>query len=529
MRPARPQFPRLAVGARIFGLLVLSVPVVWAREDTGLLALLTIGIVWSAAVAADRLGANSLVTSTVEAALVGAVCGLTLEATPAILGSLAVPPFVASLRRGPRGMALALSAEMVSLVVIALLTHGALDPAQGTGTITWVMTGIGVGLIGSFVHSAMPPPVDPLQPYRDAQALIRDLIGISGELTSGLDPVSLGTALAAAVHDELPVTALVVQVPRDDELTPLVVDTDPAETDAALLHDLALASNRTRRPALSGNAFAFPLVTEDRLVAVVSGTVSSRLEAKVADLETRLDEVATRLEAAAVQLETAMLFASFRDAATAEERRRLAREMHDGIAQDIASLGYLVDGLAVGPVSPEQETKLRTLRERITAVVAEVRRSVRTLRTEAGANESLGTTIGGLARHLSETSGIPIQVTADERAARLRPEVESELLRIAQESMNNAVRHARPTMIAVRCSVDAPGAEIVIQDDGRGMGTGRSDSWGLEIMRERALLIGAELTFEDAQPHGTIVTVRVPAPRSEDRRGAVPGEERVKA
>ena len=505
------------------------IPLLWSREDTGLLALLTIGIVWAAAVAAERLGLNSVAASTVEAVLVGAVCGLTVEAAPAVLGSLAVPPFVASLRRGPRGMALALSAELVAMVAIGVLTHGALDQAQGVVTVTWIMTGVGVGLIGSFVHSAMPAPVDPLQPYRDAQALIRDLIGISGELTSGLDPVSLGTTIADAVRDELPVTALVVQVPRDDELTPLVVETDSAETDIGVLQDLALATRRTKRPAVSGNAFALPLMTEGRTVAVVSGTVSSRLESKVVHLERRLDEVAARLEATAVHLETAMLFASFRDAATAEERRRLAREMHDGIAQDIASLGYLVDGLAVGPVSPEQETKLRALRERITAVVGEVRRSVRTLRTEAGGSESLATAIGGLARHLSESSGIPIQVTADERTARLRPEVESELLRIAQESMNNAVRHARPSLIEVRCSVDAPGAEIVVQDDGSGMGTGRPDSWGLEIMRERALLIGAELTIEDAEPHGTLVAVRIPAPRNADRRGIVPEDERVKA
>ena len=529
MIPAHPQFSRLAVGARIFAFVVLSVPLLWSREDTGLLALLTIGIVWSAAVAADRLGLNSVVASTVEAALVGAVCGLTLEAAPAVLGALSVPPFVASLRRGPRGMVLALSAELATLVAIALLTHGPLDPGQGTGTVTWVLTGVGVGLIGSFVHSAMPAPVDPLQPYRDAQALIRDLIGISGELTSGLDPVSLGSTIADAVRDELPVTALVVQVPRDDELTPLVVETDSAGTETDVLQDLALATRRTKRPAVSGNAFALPLMSEGRIVAVISGTVSSRLESKVVHLETRLDEVATRLEPTAVHLETAMLFASFRDAATAEERRRLAREMHDGIAQDIASLGYLVDGLAVGPVSPEQETKLRALRERITAVVGEVRRSVRTLRTEAGGSESLATAIGGLARHLSETSGIPIQVTADERTARLRPEVESELLRIAQESMNNAVRHARPSLIEVRCSVDAPGAEILVQDDGSGMGRGRPDSWGLEIMRERALLIGAELTIEDAEPHGTVVAVRIPAPRNADRRGAVPDDERVNA
>lgn len=265
------------------------------------------------------------------------------------------------------------------------------------------------------------------------------------------------------------------------------------------------------------------------MVAVVSGTVSSRLESKVMNLEARLDEVAERLAATAVHLETAMLFASFRDAATVQERRRLAREMHDGIAQDIASLGYVVDGLAAGSESPEQAAGLRALRERITAVVTEVRRSVRTLRTDVDGSESLGTAIGGLARHLSESSGIPIQVTAEERTARLRPEVESELLRIAQESMNNAVRHARPSLVEVRCSVEAPGAEIVVQDDGTGMGIGRPDSWGLEIMRERALLIGAELTIEDAQPHGTRVRVRVPAPHITGRPGVVRDEEGVNA
>jgi signal transduction histidine kinase len=229
-----------------------------------------------------------------------------------------------------------------------------------------------------------------------------------------------------------------------------------------------------------------------------------------------IDELTARLEPAAVQLDTALLFASFRDTATKDERRRLAREMHDGIAQDIASLGYLVDGLVAGAHSPEQAGELAVLRNRITGVVAEVRRSVQTLRTEADGEDSLGTSIAGLARRLSESSGIQIQVTADETITRLRPEIESELLRIAQESMNNAVRHARATRIDVRCTVNAPGAELQVRDDGVGLGTGRPDSWGLEIMRERALLIGAELIIENAVPHGTVVRVRLPEPQPND-------------
>jgi signal transduction histidine kinase len=98
----------------------------------------------------------------------------------------------------------------------------------------------------------------------------------------------------------------------------------------------------------------------------------------------------------------------------------------------------------------------------------------------------------------------------NEQTARLRPEVESELLRIAQEAMNNAVKHARAGAIDVSVRVAAPVAEIVVRDDGRGLGPGRDDSYGLKIMQERASLIDADLAIEAAEPTGTVVRVRVP-------------------
>jgi signal transduction histidine kinase len=92
------------------------------------------------------------------------------------------------------------------------------------------------------------------------------------------------------------------------------------------------------------------------------------------------------------------------------------------------------------------------------------------------------------------------------------PEVEAELLRIAQEAMTNAVRHADATTIEVMCRVEAPQAKIVVRDDGAGLRPGRRDSHGIEIMHERARLIGAELTIGRARPHGTVLTVLLPAP-----------------
>ena len=143
--------------------------------------------------------------------------------------------------------------------------------------------------------------------------------------------------------------------------------------------------------------------------------------------------------------------------------------MHDGVAQDIASLGYLVDALAARPTGADLPRRIADLRERITAVVGEVRRSVLSLRTDAGTSESLGAAIGTVARNLSEVSGVPIHVTLDERAARLRPEVEGELFRISQEAMTNAVRHARAGRIDVHCVVHAPEALITVTDDGQGL------------------------------------------------------------
>jgi signal transduction histidine kinase len=184
--------------------------------------------------------------------------------------------------------------------------------------------------------------------------------------------------------------------------------------------------------------------------------------------------------------------------------------MHDGVAQELASLGYFVDTL-VGQEDADspRARQLTLLRERLTMVVGEVRRSVQTLRTEIGENDSLGTAIGSLARHLSASSGIPIHVTLDEQTTRLRPEIESELLRIAQEAMTNAVRHSGATAINVQCSVAPPSAEVTVSDNGRGLGPGRDDSHGLEIMRERAALIAGELHVLDNTPHGTVVSVQL--------------------
>lgn len=512
---------RLSTAARGFVFVALVAPVLSSRDTSALLAMVAVGSIWVLMVVIDlRPGFTTHLTGTIEATAVGAVCGFSLDTSLAVAGALAVTPFTGALRRGLTGLALALVAELAAAVAVTALLFGGMTADQGFTVFAWAITGLGLGLIATFLKSALLQTADPLASYRYAASLIRQLIDLSGGLSSGLDANTLGGEILSTVQDELPTAGLVLYVARGKTLTPLVTKAAGPGVDLSAADELAHRVWATSLPTISGSAFAFPLRSATDTTAVVAGLLSRRLDPHQLDLSVRTRKLTEQLEASAVHLDTALLFDAFRAAATANERQRLAREMHDGVAQDIASLGYLVDALAAHPSSPDQAEQIEGLRSRITAIVGEVRRSVVSLRTSVGASESLGTAIGSIARKLSEVSGIPIQVTLDERTARLRPEVEAELFRIAQEAMNNAVQHARASSINVHCEVHPPGARITVTDDGRGLQRERRDSLGLQIMRERAHLINAELMVGDRPSGGLTVSVSIsPDPAEEGTRG----------
>ena len=494
-------------------LLAIGGPLLWGQDRGGLLGLGVLGALWVILLLVEqRVRRRPLLLSFVEAAAVTTICLLALTSSPAILGALAAPPFVAGLRCGAKGVLTALGTVVATAAVLLGVLDVTLSADELLAAFTWLTMGLGLGMIASFLRSALSQP-DPLLPYRHASELLHELNQLSEGLSSGLEPRSLGGAILSAVRDELPTADLVLYV-GDDELTPLLSRTldDSGSTHTALLARLAQRSGRLET---DGQTFAFPLRPESGHPGIVAGVFSDRLDPGALDLPRTVRRLTRQLEVSTVHLETALLFTAFRDAATADERRRLSREMHDGVAQEIASLGYLVDALAATPASDEQAARFLMLRERVSEVVAEVRRSVVTLRTTVGESESLGAAIGSLARNLSQLSGVVIEVTLDEKSQRLRGEVEAELFRITQEALNNAVKHAQCTLIRVHCHVDAPAATISVTDNGRGLGDiglpldARADSYGLGIMRERAALIGARLDIEEPPGGGLRVAVAV--------------------
>ncbi|MEN8672769.1 sensor histidine kinase [Nocardioides sp.] len=486
---------------------MLGAPILWYRDERGLISMAALGAIWLGATLLAGHHHLYRVVPTIEAAAVGGVVGVSLETSPAVLLALALPPFLVGLGSGIRGALVALGLELTMAVGLALAMRFDLSPDVGLSIFTWAMAGLGLGLIGSFVHAMAEREPDELTSYLDAQRLIKQLLDLSGDLSSGLDVTALAGTVVSDVRDQLPTSAFGLYLPRGETLIPLVAHGSDSAEVSAPIEIIAVESWARGEPLVDGLHFAFPLGDG----AVVAGALSLLADLQLDVVERSILDLTRRLRSKAVQLDTALLFSDFRDLASADVRQRLAREMHDGIAQDIASLGYLVDALAAKPASDKQAQQFTMLRDRITKIVAEVRQSVLTLRTSIGESQSLGAAIGLVARHLSESSGISIQVSLDEQSTRLRPEVEAELFRIAQEAMNNAIKHAQCSTIEVTCRVYAPNAALTVRDNGRGLQAARSDSHGLKIMRERARLAGAELSIVDDPTGGLVVSVAIGA------------------
>ena len=198
-----------------------------------------------------------------------------------------------------------------------------------------------------------------------------------------------------------------------------------------------------------------------------------------------------------MQLQASLLFGRVREKAMSQERRRIAREVHDGVAQDVASLGYLVDNLAATSADPVQQEQIGQLRQEVTRVVSELRQSIFDLRHEIAAGAGLGESLSAYANQVSATSPMAVHVTLDEKGPRLSGDVEYELLRIAQEAMANARKHSGAANLWLRCTVRSPYAEIEVGDDGVNRHLPKADSQGLKIMRERSRSIGADLAVHE--------------------------------
>ena len=193
-----------------------------------------------------------------------------------------------------------------------------------------------------------------------------------------------------------------------------------------------------------------------------------------------------------------------------EERNRLARDIHDNLAQGFAAILMQLQGARREAMllPPSIAAKLDTAVDLARTHLTEARRSVGTLRPNVSDGEEVAAALKRIAGVAQRTSSVPIDVTVEE-LPRLGDVVEREIIGIAQEALTNAVRHSRAQRITVRAStVRSIGVRLSIADDGRGITRERTSSgFGMTSMQERAERIGASLTIVTAPRSGTEVVL----------------------
>ncbi len=197
------------------------------------------------------------------------------------------------------------------------------------------------------------------------------------------------------------------------------------------------------------------------------------------------------------------------------ERTRLAREIHDTLAQGFFGISSQLDALSLKLNDPDALRKgLDLARNMARHSLAEARRSVMELRTTALEDQSLSEALACSARQWTEGSPIQVQLRLDQ-TGELRPDVEQNVLRIAQEALANAVKHGRPNSIGIDLDCQPKRLILRVRDDGCGFDANCSLSdteghFGLVGMRERAQRIGGAFHVSSRPDQGTTVEVTVP-------------------
>lgn len=202
-----------------------------------------------------------------------------------------------------------------------------------------------------------------------------------------------------------------------------------------------------------------------------------------------------------------------------EERRRVARELHDGVLQQIAALGYRIDDAtdALGPGPGHQV--LQALRDDVGRLAREVRDVVGGLRAGALPAGGLGAALSSYLGALVHRSDVRVHLRLTERGPRPPAWVEHEVFAIAREAVANVLQHAHADNLWIRLATEGHGLALVVEDDGAGAAAPRPGHFGLPGMRERAERIGADLCVGVRQDGGTIVILSTAITMSPTREG----------
>jgi signal transduction histidine kinase len=396
----------------------------------------------------------------------------------------------------------ALTASVVLLYVLVVGGLGELLQLRGNLIISLVATGLAAVIF--------QPLRDRLQ--RGANRLMygeRDdpyavLSRLGSRLESTLAPDAVLPAVAKTVKEALKLPYVAIQLRRDDGFETAAAAGDPVDRplDAALRLPLVYRGETVGRLILAPRAGEEGFAAADRrLLEDLTHQIG------VAAHAVQLTDEAVKLSADLQRSRERLV------AAREEERRRLRRDLHDGLGPQLAGLTMTAEA-AMDLVSthPERAKELLgDLMKRAQAAVSDVRHLVYALRPPA--LDALGL-LGALRAHADhhDNGGLRVSVEAPEQLPPLPAAVEVAAYRIVLEAITNAERHAAAHICVVRVALDEAGGALYVDvaDDGRGIGEDRGTGVGLSSMRERAAELGGWCTVEAMASGGTRVRALLP-------------------
>lgn len=362
--------------------------------------------------------------------------------------------------------------------------------------IVLVVDGATTPIIAAVIIAALALPVKNFFQWM----LERILFGQRG------DPARTVTRLSESLHRQSPSLSQTVVTELADSLRLPFVSLENA-AGAQLASAGTPGAEAARLPLMVNGVETGWLVAHERASGEGLDAKDQRLLAIVATqagLAVRTESLATDLRSAFARLATVR----------EEERARLQRDLHDELGPSLAGIvmqSEAARNLASGPHgvhSAQLDAVLESIGSNAETLVQDVRHIIEGLRPASMGSVGLGASIKEAAGRIA--SGVRLDLDVPDQLTGLAPDAEVAIFRVTVEAVLNAIRHAVPTVIAVRVAYQGESVVVQVDDDGRGMGGGRPGV-GMRAMRERVEQSGGRLSVTDGPgSRGTTVTAWIP-------------------
>jgi signal transduction histidine kinase len=441
---------------------------------------------------------------------------LSIVYTPAALPLLLLSAFHAGEMLNARSVIVERAAcAAATSTWLLLLTRPGIDRTHPvTSLIQWWALGLALGLLAAWANRVQPANPDAVQRQAalEATRLSARLQTIARRLPLGLDPAAVAQNLLDDVYALTTVDVCAVLLQVDEQTaSPLALRgatrlpwRDPIRSEGAL-HDAWTERTlvvQVREPDVDGRRRGSSMlcvpITENRtmlaLLVLERRTVTDFAPEEIAKVQAAVDWVAPQLQAA-------LHFGELQRSATFYEREQLAREMHNGVAQDLAFVGFGLDALARHPaIQADVAHEVRELRGEVSRMLADIRLSIGDLRVGVGADEGLGRVLSAQLQHFGATTGSMVQVELRESTVRLPVDVEQALTRLSHELLVDA-RTGRASSVRVVLEAEPPMATFLLEHDG-------STQWDAgERMSPALAKLGAQMNVVRPEQAGGLAVI----------------------